>query len=63
MQLRREKHPNVIQDISGKAHVRLCTRYRRLVARGQHAQGVTVAMARELSGFLGAMAKEVPAGA
>jgi transposase len=55
--------PNVIQDIRWKAQVRRCKRYRRLVSRGQHAQVVTVAMARELSGFLGAIAKEVPVGA
>ena len=29
--------PQVIQDIRWKAHVRLCKRYRRLVARGKHA--------------------------
>jgi len=38
----------VIQDISWKAQVRLCKRYRRLVARGKHANVVTVAIAREL---------------
>jgi len=35
-------------------------RYRRLVARGTHAHVVTVAIARELTGFLWAIAKEVP---
>jgi transposase len=50
----------VIQDIRWKAPVRRCTRYRRLVARGQHAHVVTVAMARELTGFMWAMAQEVP---
>jgi transposase len=59
-QLRREKPPQVIQDIRWQAQVRRCQRYRRLVARGQHAHGVTVAMARELRGFMWAMAKEVP---
>jgi transposase len=51
--------PNIIQDISWKAQVRLCKRYR-LVARGQHANVVTVAIARELAGFLWAIAKEIP---
>jgi transposase len=60
LQLRREKQPKVIQDISWKAQVRLCKRYRRLVARGKHANVVTVAMARELTGFMWAIAKEVP---
>jgi transposase len=58
--LRLETQPKVIQDISWKAQVRLCQRSRRLVARGTHAQVVTVAIARELSGFMWAMAKEVP---
>jgi transposase len=60
LQLRLENQPKVIQDISWKAQVRLCKRYRRLVSRGKHANVVTVAIARELSGFLWAIAKEVP---
>jgi transposase len=59
-QLRLEKHPKVIQDIRWKAQVRRCQRYRRLVARGKHANVVTVAIARELTGCMWAMAKEVP---
>jgi transposase len=61
LQLRLEKQPKTIQDISWKAQVRLCKRYRRLVARGKHANVVTVAIARELAGFMWAIAKEVPA--
>jgi transposase len=60
LQLRLEKQPKVIQDISWKAQVRLCKRYRRLVAKGKHANVVTVAIARELVGFMWAIAKEVP---
>jgi transposase len=60
LQLRLEKQPKVIQDISWKAQVRLGKRYRRLVARGKHSNVVTVAIARELPGFLWAMAQEVP---
>lgn len=60
LQLRLEKQPKVIQDISWKAQVRLCKRYQRLVARGKHANVVTVAIARELTGFLWAIAQEVP---
>jgi transposase len=59
-QLRLDKQPKVIQDMSWKAQVRLCQRYRRLVSRGKHANVVTVAIARELTGFLWALAKEVP---
>jgi transposase len=57
---RLETQPNIIQDISWKAQVRRCTRDRRLVSRGTHANVVTVAMARELAGFMWAMAREVP---
>ena len=60
LQLRLEKQPHIIQAISGKAHVRLWKRSRRLVARGKHATGGTVAIARELVGFRGAMAKAMP---
>ena len=60
LQLRLEKQPKMIQDISWKAQVRLCQRYRRLVARGKHANVVTVAIARELVGFMWAIAKQVP---
>jgi transposase len=60
LQLRREKQPKMIQDISWKAQVRLCKRYRRLVAQGKHANVVTVAIARELVGFMWAIAKEIP---
>jgi transposase len=59
LQLRLATPPNVIQDISWKAQVRLCKRYRRLVSRGKHANVVTVAIARELAGFMGAIAREV----
>ena len=60
LHLRLDKQPTVIQDSRWTAQGRLCTRSRRLVARGNHAHVVTVAIARELSGFLGAMAQEVP---
>jgi transposase len=40
--------------------VRLCKRYRRLLARGKHANQVVAAMARELAGFLWAIANQVP---
>jgi transposase len=60
LQLRLETQPKVIQDISWKAQVRLCKRYRRLIARGKHANVVTVAIARELAGFMWAIAQQVP---
>jgi transposase len=60
LQRRLEKQPKIIQDSSWKAQVRLGTRYRRLVARGKHTNVVTVAIARELIGFIWAIAKEGP---
>jgi transposase len=60
LQLRLEQPPKAIQDISWKAQVRLCTRYRRLRARGKHANQVVVAIARERMGFMWAIAKQIP---
>lgn len=60
LQLRLAPQPKIIQEISWKAQVRLCKRDRRLVSRGKHANVVTVAIARELAGFMWAMAREVP---
>src|SRR4030095_14920815 len=59
LQRRLETQPKVIQDMSWKAQVRLCKRYRRLLAHGQHANQVVVAIARELVGFMWAMAKQI----
>jgi transposase len=63
LQLRLEKQPKIIQDISWKAQVRLCKRYRQLVARGKHAHIVTGAIARELAGCMWAIAKQLPVAA
>ena len=59
LQLRLEKVPKPIQEISWKAQLRLCKRYRQLSARGKNANQVVVAIARELSAFMGAIAQEV----
>lgn len=59
LQLRLEKVPKVIQDIRWKAQVRLCKRYRRLVARGKQVNQVVVAIAREMAAFVWAIAQEV----
>ena len=63
LQLRLEKQPKIIQDISWKAQVRLCKRYRHLVTRGKHAHIVTVAIARERAGFMWAIAQQLPGAA
>jgi transposase len=59
LQLRLEKVPKAIQDISWKAQVRLCKRYRRLVARGKNVNQGVVAIAREMAAFVWAIAREV----
>ena len=60
LQRRLAHQATMMQDISWKAQVRLCKRYQRLVAKGKHAHVVTVAIARELVGFVWAIAQEVP---
>jgi transposase len=60
LQLRLENQPQIIQDISWKAQVRLCKRYRQLLARGKNANLVVVAIARELAAFMWAIARQVP---
>jgi transposase len=59
LQLRLEHLPKGLQDISWKAQVRLCQRYRQLSARGKHANPVVVAIARELAAFMWAIAQQV----
>jgi transposase len=59
LQRRLATQPKALQDISWKAHVRLCKRDRRLMARGKHANQVVVAIARELVGCMWAIAKQV----
>jgi len=44
---------------SGPARIRLCKRFRRLVARGKHPNVAVTAIARELIAFMWAIAKEV----
>jgi len=59
LHLRLENLPKAIQAISWKAQVRLCKRYRQLLAKGKNANQVVVAIARELSAFMWAIAKQV----
>lgn len=46
-------------DIAWKAQLRLCARFRRLAARGLNRNKTVVAVARELAGFVWAIAQEV----
>jgi transposase len=52
--------PKPIQDLGWNAQVRLCKRFRRLIARGKHPNVAVTAVARELIAFMWAIAKEVP---
>lgn len=58
LQRRAEKTPQAVQDIAWKAQKRLCGRYRRLSARGMPKGKVCTAIARELLGFMWAIAWE-----
>jgi transposase len=52
IQRRHQGLPKAIIDRAWDARVRLCRRYRKLVARGKQKNIVVVAVARELSGFI-----------
>jgi transposase len=51
--------PQEVRDIAWKAQVRLCARYRKLIARGKPATLVVTAIARELAAFIWAIARIV----
>ena len=57
--LRQENQPKPIRDIAWKGQVRLCARYRKLARTGKPANIVTTAIARELAGFVWAIARQV----
>lgn len=57
---RQEGVDQKICDISWKAQLRLCSRYRKLVGRGKKANVAKTAIARELAAFSWAIAKELP---
>ena len=56
---RQEGLPEHIRDIAWKAQLRLCSRYRHLWARGKTRQVIATAIARELCGFMWAIANEI----
>lgn len=60
LQQRLESCSTTIQDIAWKVQVRLCRRYRRLVAAGKHPNVAVTAIAREVLAFAWAIAHEVP---
>src|ERR1700726_3078092 len=57
--LGQESQPKPIRDIAWKGQVRLCARYRRLARTGKPANVVTTAIARALTGFVWAIARQV----
>lgn len=56
---RQQGQPETIQAIAWDAQVRLCGRYRHLVKAGKASAKAVVAVARELVGFVWAIAREV----
>jgi hypothetical protein len=51
--------PKALRDIAWKGQLRLCGRYRQLRAQGKDTPVVAAAIARELLGFIWAMAQAV----
>jgi transposase len=60
IQKRLEGLPQNVRDIAWRAQVRLCKRFRRMLARGKNPNVVVTAIARELAAFMWAIAREVP---
>ena len=56
---RQQGLPQKVWEIAWKAQVRLCARFRRLVARGKRTQIAVTAVARELAAFIWAIARSV----
>jgi transposase len=59
---RQQNLPEKIWKIAWKAQVRLCARYRRLIAGGKPTQITTTAIARELAAFIWAIFRTVEVG-
>jgi transposase len=65
LQERQDGLPKAVREIAWKAQVRLCRRYRKLMANGKRQTVVATAIAREMAGFLWAIGCQVaphPAG-
>jgi transposase len=56
--LRQERLAKPIRDIAWKAQERLCRRYRKLARARKLPTVITAAIARELAGFIWAIAKQ-----
>lgn len=60
LQRRAEQAPEAVQEIAWKAQKRLCARYRHLADKGKPKPKVCAAVARELVGFIWAIAQTYP---
>jgi transposase len=58
---RLETLPKVVRDIAWKGQLRMCQRYRHLMAAGKAKVVVTTAIAREMVGFIWAIARAATA--
>ncbi|MEM6981996.1 MAG: IS110 family transposase [Pseudomonadota bacterium] len=58
-QKRQDGLPKNIIDIAWKAQLRLCKRYKKMIAKGKHYNLVVTAIAREMIAYIWAIAKEV----
>ncbi len=54
-----EAAPRSVREISWKAQMRLCGRFRTLTRKGKRSTIIATAIARELSGFIWAINREV----
>ncbi len=62
--IRQEKLAKPVRDMAWKAQERLCRRYRKFARAGKLPAVITAAIARELAGFVWAIANQAqPAGA
>jgi transposase len=63
IQERQEALPEPIRDIAWKAQLRLCKRFRQLIAHGKNPNVAVTAIARELVAYMWAIARQVTLGA
>jgi hypothetical protein len=59
IQARLEGLPRTVREIAWKGQVRLCARYRKLMAAGKLKVVAVTAIAREMAAFLWAIGQEV----
>jgi transposase len=59
LQGRQEGVPDEVRPIARKAQVRLCSRYRKLAARGKRHAVVATAIAREIAAFVWAIGRKM----